>query len=411
MSDHYRLFERFGIELEYMIVGRETFAVKPVADRLLQGDDGKVENSRRLGPCVISNELAAHVIELKAVSPFTDFEAQHLLFTQTLAEIDKRLSRCDSMLVPSGMHPTMDPRKDGELWRHEDHEIYETYNRIFDCNRHGWLNLQSCHLNISFGDEAEFLQLHNAIILLLPVLPAICASTPFQEGRISGLIDTRLEHYQYNQKRFPAIAGSIIPEVVGSIAEYRERIHQPAFAQIAPFDVDGTLQDEWLNSRGAIARFQRSAIEIRLMDVQECAAADFAISALVVRLLRKLAKLSPERLRELALVRTEKVRFEQLRAVVKLGREAPFMLSELAEGLGLQPSGGSVGDFWESVWAEASFRPSGAQHEKMLRTIFEKGNLSERLLRLVKQDGDAIDFERVLSLLHRSLVQGTQLEG
>ena len=48
------------------------------------------------------------------------------------------------------------------------------------------------------------------------------------------------------------------------------------------------LQEEWLNSRGAIARFERSTIEIRVLDVQECPQADVAICALIADVLEGL---------------------------------------------------------------------------------------------------------------------------
>src|SRR5690606_28141239 len=41
-------------------------------------------------------------------------------------------------------------------------------------------------------------------------------------------------------------------------------------------------QEEWANARGAIARFSRNAIEIRLIDAQECPAADLAVTAAVI---------------------------------------------------------------------------------------------------------------------------------
>ena len=62
------------------------------------------------------------------------------------------------------------------------------------------------------------------------------------------------------------------------------------YAQIAPLDPNGELQHEWLNSRAAIARFDRDAIEIRLMDVQECPLADMAVASLIVALVRSLAQ-------------------------------------------------------------------------------------------------------------------------
>ena len=42
------------------------------------------------------------------------------------------------------------------------------------------------------------------------------------------------------------------------------------YRAIDPLDTEGILQEEWLNSRAAIARFDRGAIEIRCMDTQEC---------------------------------------------------------------------------------------------------------------------------------------------
>ena len=53
------------------------------------------------------------------------------------------------------MHPWMDPRA-ASLWPHEYGEVYAAYDRIFDCRRHGWANLQSVHLNLPFADEREF---------------------------------------------------------------------------------------------------------------------------------------------------------------------------------------------------------------------------------------------------------------
>ena len=57
-----------------------------------------------------------------------------------------------------------------------------------------------------------------------------------------------------------------------------------------PLDPEGVLAHEWVNSRGCIARFDRMAIEIRLLDIQECPAADLAVAATVVALVRALVE-------------------------------------------------------------------------------------------------------------------------
>ena len=55
---------------------------------------------------------------------------------------------------------------------------------------------------------------------------------------------------------------------------------------IAPYDTEHLLNHFFLNSRGAIARFDRGAIEIRLVDIQECPNADIAIVELEIATLK-----------------------------------------------------------------------------------------------------------------------------
>jgi len=182
----------------------------------------------------------------------------------------------------------MDPRRDSRLWGGEGHEVYETFDRIFDCRRHGWLNLQSLHLNLPFDGDEEFDRLHSAIRLILPLLPGIAASSPFLEGRATGLLDSRLAHYRTHCAAVSSFAGEVIPEPIRSHAEYERKIYDPIRRDLPRVDPSGTLRPEWTNARGAIARFDRGAIEIRLIDLQESPAMDLAVAALVVGALRHL---------------------------------------------------------------------------------------------------------------------------
>jgi hypothetical protein len=179
----------------------------------------------------------------------------------------------------------MNPDADTRLWPHAYSPIYAAFNRIFNCRGHGWSNLQAAHLNLPFADDDEFGRLHAAIRILLPILPGLAASTPILDGRPTGLADARLEAYRHNADRLPSLAGQVIPEAVFSRDEYEAKILQPMYRDIAPHDPDRILQYEWLNARGAIARFDRNTIEIRVLDVQECPRADLAMAALVVAVL------------------------------------------------------------------------------------------------------------------------------
>ncbi len=282
----YRLFEVAGVEIEYALVRRGSLEVFPGADRLLAAMGGSPDTHPALGNVEADNELAAHVLELKCREPTRDLAAQAGDFQAYVAAANKALEPFGAMLFPTGTHPFMDPARESKLWEHEDREIYEAYDRAFDCRGHGWFNLQSVHLNLPFSGDVEFSRLHNAISLLLPVLPALAASSPIFDGEHQGWLDSRLMHYMGNQRRLPAILGNVVPEPVESEQEYRDKILAPMYRQIAPFDPDGLLRDEWLNSRAAIARFDRNAIEIRCLDTQENPRADLALCHWVTLALR-----------------------------------------------------------------------------------------------------------------------------
>lgn len=282
------LFEGFGVEMEYMIVDRETLAVRPIADQLIQSMHGSLVSEFELESHCISNELVNHVIEVKTNGPVPTLDSGAFGFSFSVATINHHLEAFGAQLMPTAMHPLMDPRNETRLWMHESNAIYETYNRIFDCRGHGWSNLQSTHLNLPFSGDREFRALHNAIRLLLPLLPALAASSPLQEGKASPWLDARMEHYRNNAVRIPCISGDVVPEAIASEAEYHKQILAPIYAAIRPHDPESILQEEWLNSRGAIARFERNTIEIRVLDVQETPLADLAICVLIQHVLQAL---------------------------------------------------------------------------------------------------------------------------
>jgi hypothetical protein len=55
------LFQGYGVELEYMIVDRDTLAVKPIADELLKYELGRYDSDFENGMVTWSNELVLHV--------------------------------------------------------------------------------------------------------------------------------------------------------------------------------------------------------------------------------------------------------------------------------------------------------------------------------------------------------------
>jgi len=283
-----RLFEAYGVELEYMIVDAQSLAVLPISDKVLYQVAGDYVSEVDLPDVAWSNELVLHVLELKTAGPAAALEPLVEKFQEHVGRVNELLEPLGGRLMPTAVHPWMDPWREMRLWPHEYSPVYEAYHRIFDCRGHGWANLQSAHLNLPFGDDEEFGRLHAAIRLLLPIMPALAASSPILDRRVTGLLDNRLDVYRTNARRVPSCTGLVIPEPVFTAAEYQREILQRMYGDIAPLDPEGVLQHEFLNSRGAIARFDRNAIEIRVLDVQECPAADLAVVQAIVAALKAL---------------------------------------------------------------------------------------------------------------------------
>jgi glutamate---cysteine ligase / carboxylate-amine ligase len=207
------LFEGFGIEMEFMIVDRESLVVRPIADLLLRDADGGgawVEDVER-GPIAWSNEIVGHLVELKTNGPASQLAGLDAAFHADVSAANELLAKHGAMLLGTAAHPLMDPATETRLWAHGGGEIYAAYDRIFGCSGHGWSNLQSTHLNLPFADDEEFGRLHAAIRLVLPLIPALAASSPFLDGRFTGYLDARLETYRHNQARIPSLTGRSSP--------------------------------------------------------------------------------------------------------------------------------------------------------------------------------------------------------
>ena len=341
------LFDCYGIELEYMIVDVESLDIRPIADRLLVDAQGEIEDELEHGAFAWSNELALHVIELKTNGPAPSLSGLAGGFSSQIETINERLARDGARLLPTGMHPWFDPRRDFQIWPHGNRTIYETFDRIFDCTGHGWANLQSMHVNLPFANDEEFGRLHAAVRALLPILPALGASTPFIEGRHPGTLDTRLDVYRHNAKRVPSVAGRVIPEPIFTRHDY-EAMLEGIYADLAPYDPDGLLRHEWVNSRGCIARFDRMAIEIRVLDTQETPHADLAIAAAIGHVLRRLCEPDPGRQRRLRNLETEQLA-QIFRATLASGEAGAIDYQGYAAALGVDGQPKTAGEIWHRL--------------------------------------------------------------
>jgi gamma-glutamyl:cysteine ligase YbdK (ATP-grasp superfamily) len=384
------LFEAYGVELEHMIVDAGTLDVRPVADRLLAAvsDGDEPEAEVELGEIAWSNELVLHVIELKTNGPADTLAGLGALFQEHVARVGALLEPMGARLLPTGMHPWMSPDREARLWPHEYTEVYRTFDRIFGCRGHGWSNLQSTHVNLPFQGDDEFGRLHAAVRMVLPLLPALAASTPVADGRVSRWMDTRMETYRHNAAKVPSVAGRIVPERAFTRAEY-DALLESVYADLAPHDPDGVLRHPWVNARGAIARFDRGSIEIRVIDSQECAGADVAVAAAAAGAVRALAE---GRLGTAAEQRAwpEGRLAEILLSTTESADRAVIINADYLRCLGYPgPPPCTAGEVWRHLVAETVARDdAAAEWMPFLDGIATHGCLARRVLSALGRSGE-----------------------
>lgn len=376
------IFSVLGIEIEYMLVDKNTLDVQPKSDLILKTLAGEQVNEVELGDIAISNELVMHVLEFKTQGPKRPEEPISAQFQAAIKYLQPKLDELDLILLPGGAHPWMNPHKETIRWPHDQNDIYDKYHDIFDCRGHGWANLQSMHVNLPYGNEAEFFRLHNLIRLMIPLIPALAASTPILDGKSTGMLDSRLHYYEHNQKKIPSIAGDIVPEFINHPNDYERLILNPMYDAIRPFDPEGILQYPWLNSRGAIPKFDVQAIEIRIIDSQECPDADIAIAKAIHEILKLWDGASEAHL-------THPIDTKVLKAIYDASCQKGLSHVVHDKNLLTQWQAGTSSEMtlraiWDVLIAKVSHKlTSSEQH--CLELILSEGNLSQRILKAINQ--------------------------
>lgn len=398
----YHLFERIGIELEYMIVDRDTLRVAPLTDKVLEEVNGSITNEVEMGSISWSNELALHVIELKTTEPALSLENLDTQFHQNIKHINSILIKYNACLMGGAMHPFMDPVKEIRLWPHDYSPIYSAFDRIFSCKGHGWANLQSMHINLPFAGDDEFGRLHAAIRLVLPILPALSAASPIADGKLSGFHDFRMETYRHNSEKIRSITGDLIPEAVFSIEDYEKKILQRIYSDLSPYDPEKILQEEWVNARGAIARFERNTIEIRVIDVQETPFADCAIAGIVIEVIKNLVngQWSPYEYQK-SVPGTTLV--DSFLESVRLGQDARITDSRYLQAFNIGVESCTARDLWKQLAVKTGIQ------KRHLDAILDNGTLSSRMIQSAGPDFQQDNLLTLCKSMCRCVDIGEQL--
>jgi hypothetical protein len=183
----------------------------------------------------------------------------------------------------------------------------------------------------------------------------------------------------------------VVPEYITSFMQYRKEIIGKYSFDMAAAGVDKLLLGkDWVNSRGVIFRFDRRALEVRVMDEQECVKSDVALSCFIRTVLTGLMEKSAELLPHEILTRD--------------------FQSVVSDGLGARlqnPHGKTAREIALSL-LRIAFKNASKEEKKYLPIIQERitnGNLSEIVRKRVQVRGQKTDFREAILNVYSKLVE------
>jgi carboxylate-amine ligase len=235
----------------------------------------------------------------------------------------------------------------------------------------------------------------------------LCASSPILEGTHTGFKDSRLEYYKTNQKEIPEMTGLIIPERVFTKVDYYATIFEPIKKAIRPYDTNKILDHHFLNSRGAIARFDRNAIEIRLVDIQESPKADIAICALIIEVLKLLVN------KKLGSIQQQKKwckqeLFDILNPAIKDAESFRVLNLDYLKLFSIIDTS-TIQNIWKHLYEMTKLNIHEAHHEA-LDVILTQGTLATRILKAIGNDYSKQNITKVYTQLAQCLQDNTMFE-
>ncbi len=330
-------------------------------------------------------------MEIKPNKPFKSPETFDETMHKAVLEILDYLERkYDAFLLGTGMHPLLRLEETG-VWPHRHRQIYREYAKVFNLRQHGWLNIQSFQLNLPYTNEEKGVNLHNMLANLCVYLPAISASSPIYEGKLGENVDNRLYFYMQNQKEVPSVTGDVIPEYVSSFKHYQKEIIGRYSMDLARAGVENPLlHKDWVNSRGVIFRFDRRALEIRVMDEQECVKSDVALSCFIRAALRWMIHETVKPLPHETLVK-------DFNSIIKEGLDTKV----------LNPNGSTARHVCLHIFKKA-LNYATEEERKYLPIILkriERGSLSEIIRERVLEKTKKTDFKEAVIDVYSKLIK------
>lgn len=253
-----------GVEEEYLLVGQESreLVIDPPETLMAEAEE-------KCGSQVTSELLRSQIeIGTKVCNNVQEVRADLARLRRNIAEVADRHGLAP---IAASTHPF-------SKWTEQKHTPKDRYDSLTHEMQGAARRLVICgmHVHVGIDDDELRIDLMNQVAYFLPHLLALSCSSPFWDGRDTGLKSYRLTI-------FDALPRTGLPERFASYAEYQRHIQILVDA--------GSIDDStriWWDLRPS-ARFP--TLETRIMDV--CTRLDdaVALTALLVCLMRMLYRL------------------------------------------------------------------------------------------------------------------------
>jgi glutamate---cysteine ligase / carboxylate-amine ligase len=304
-----------GLEEEFAILDPGTLAMVPRYEELRAAADA----DPLLAPSV-AGELIASEIEIRSGRGETLAEARERQREYRLA-LFALAREHGAALGSTGTHPWADYRRQQIIDTEHYHRVEQGLQYVAWRN-----NTFSLHVHVGIRGADRAVQVCDRLRPVLPVLLAISASSPFVDGRDSGLHSARTQTFTRN---FPRCG---IPDAFGGWDEYARYI---AFLVDTGSIVEYT--QVWWSVR---PHFAFGTVEVRICDAQVSAAESDSLAALIVACVAQAARDIdegvphadlPPRLIEENMWRA--IRYGQDGELLDLDRGAPYPAAEAKDRL------------------------------------------------------------------------------
>ena len=366
----------YGLALDYLIVGRTD--LMPVLPASL-GSSGK-------GASWSSNATGTG-IRLGTTAPEKDLPSAGARIAADAEQLNALVGDLlGGMILPSGGHPFALASDAGSTGNGIRAQLFESMST-------GQLWTSGATVEVPFGDEQGFGRSHTAVRMVLPLIPAISAASPFLEGKRAPALSARLVAMIEGTPGIPELTGSFIPEVALDQADYYRIVLEPIARALAERDLAERIDYHSVNQRAAVPSFDRGTIALNVADTQECPSADAAVAEMTVAVINAM---KDGRWVSNYLQRAwhENDLLAILKDVAGKGSEAVITNRDFLLMFGKMRESATAGELWRHLYQQLR---DGLSEPTRIRIahILDQGSLAQRILR---RTGERPSRERLIEV-------------